>query len=139
MTALPLTRRQFTPEEYLFIERAAPTRSEFLDGEIYAMAGPTPEHVTVTDNLTIEVGVRVKGTPCQGMSQDMKVLVGPGSLFAHPDFLIVCGEKRYRDGTRDVLMNPLVIVEILAPSTEKYDTTTKFDLYNRVTFPTAPA
>src|SRR4051812_46211216 len=102
MVALPLTRRKFTPDEYLMIERAADTRSEYLDGEIYAMAGATEAHITINENLSIEFGVRLKGTTCQGMSQDMKVPAGPGRLFAYPDYLIVCGEKLYRDDQQDV-------------------------------------
>lgn len=132
MTALPLARKKFTPEEYLLVERAAETKSEMLDGEIYAMSGASREHVTITDNLTVEVGAQVKGTSCQGMSQDMKVPAGDGGLYAYPDYLIVCGEQKFRDGARDVLVNPLVIFEVLSPSTEQYDRVTKFDLYKQV-------
>jgi Uma2 family endonuclease len=132
MTALPQTRKKFTPAEYLVIERAAETRSEFLDGEIYAMAGASVAHVTITDNLTIEVGSQLKRTPCQGMSQDMKVTVGGGRLYAYPDYLIVCGERRHPDSMRDVLENPVALFEILSPSTEQYDRTTKFDLYKQI-------
>ena len=132
MTALPLIRRRFTPEEYLLIERAADTRSEFLDGEIYDMAGASEEHTTINDNLVGEGYVQLKGTICQGMSQNVKVPAGRESLFAYPDYLIVCGEKRYRDTQRDVLLNPLVIFEILSPSTEHYDSATKFDLYKQI-------
>jgi len=132
MTALPVNRRKFTPEEYLVIERAAETRSEFVDGEIYAMAGATEAHITINDNLTIAVGVRLRGNPCQGMSQNMKVPAGTGRLYAYPDFLIGCGQKRYRDRDRDVLLNPLVIFEVLSPSTELYDRKTKFNLYKQI-------
>lgn len=131
MTALPLTRRKFTPEEYLMIERSADSRSEFLDGEIYAMAGATEAHITINDNLIGEVHPQLKGKPCQGMSQNVKV-PADGRLFAYPDYLIVCGEKRYRDAEKDVLINPQVIFEVLSPSTENYDRTTKFDIYKRI-------
>lgn len=128
MASLPLIQRTFTAEEYLTIERQAAYRSEYLNGVLYAMAGASPEHTTITDNLTIEIGLRLKGTPCQGMSQDMKVQVGDQGLYAYPDYLIVCGEKQYRD----VLLNPLVLVEVLSPTTEQYDRTTKFDLYKQI-------
>lgn len=132
MTSLPLIRRKFTPEEYLTIERQAACRSEFLDGEIYAMAGASPEHTTITDNLTIEIGIRLKGTACQGMSQDMKVHTSEPGLYAYPDYLIVCGEKQFHDGARDVLLNPIVIIEVLSPMMEQYDRTLKFDLYKQI-------
>ena len=131
MTALPATRRKFTVEEYLLVERAAEFRSEFVDGEIYAMAGATDAHTTICDNLGGEVYARLKGTPCQGMSQNVKVPAGE-RLFAYPDYLIVCGKKLYRDLERDVLTNPQIIFEVLSPSTEHYDRATKFDLYKQI-------
>lgn len=132
MPALPLTRRKFTPDEYLVIERAADYRSEFLDGEIYAMAGASEAHITINDNLVAEVHAQLKGTLCQGMSQNAKVPAGGSRLFAYPDYLIVCGEKRYRDAAKDVLTNPIAIFEVLSSSTEQYDRTTKFDLYKQI-------
>jgi Uma2 family endonuclease len=132
MASLPLTQRTFTPEEYLTIERQAAYRSEYLNGVIYAMAGASPEHTTITDNLTMEIGIRLKGTPCQGISQDRIVQVGEQGLYAYPDYLIVCGEKQYRDAARDVLLNPLVLIEVLSPTTEQYDRTTKFDLCKQI-------
>ena len=132
MVAVPGTRRTFTPEEYLMVERAAEFRSEYLDGEIYAMAGASLAHVKINDSLTIEFGTRFNGTSCQGLSRDMKVPAGTGRLYAYPDFLIVCGEPQFRDTQTDVLTNPMIIFEILSPSTEQYDRTTKFDLYKKI-------
>ena len=132
MAALPLTRRRFTPEEYLVIERLADSRSELIDGDIYAMAGATIAHITINDNLTVEVGTQLKRTSCQGMSQNMKVAAGGGRSYVYPDYLIVCGERRFRDGEQDVLTNPSIVVEILSPSTQQYDRTTKFDLYKQI-------
>ena len=132
MTALPLSRRRFTPEEYLLIERSADTRSEFLDGEIYDMAGTSVAHIDINDNLIAAVHIQLKGTHCQGMSQNMKVPAIAGRMYAYPDYLIVCGERRFHDAQRDILINPTVIFEILSPSTDNYDRTTKFDLYKRI-------
>jgi Uma2 family endonuclease len=132
MTAMPLSRKQFTPDEYLMIERAADSRNEYLDGEIYAMAGASEEHTIITDNVTREVGNRLKGTPCLIMSQNVKVPAGSERLFAYPDHIIVCGERLYRDNNRDVLINPQVIIEVLSRSTELYDRETKFDFYKQI-------
>lgn len=132
MSALPLTRRRFTPEEYLMIERAADTRSELLDGEIYAMSGASEPHIRIVSNLAGEVHSQLKGTRCEGMFHDMKVATGRERLYAYPDYLIVCGETQCLDSHRDVLLNPVVICEVLSPSTHLYDRTTKFDKYKEL-------
>ena len=106
MAALPQIRRKFTVEEYLVIERAADTRSEFLDGEIYAMAGASKSHTTLNDNLTTKWAPEAKGYALLGMSQNMKVPAGTGHLYAYPDYLIVCGEQIYKDDQQDVLQTP---------------------------------
>ena len=132
MTALPLTRKKFTPQEYLMVERASGSRSEFLDGEIYAMSGASRAHVIINDNVGGVVHSQLKGTPCQGMFHDMKVRIGKGRAYVYPDFLIVYGKGRYVDAEQDVLLDPTVIFEILSPSTERYDRMTKFDLYKEI-------
>jgi len=132
MTALPMPLRKFTPEEYLLIERGAETRSEYLDGDIYAMAGATVSHIIINDNLARLFGTQLQDTPCLGLSRDMKVPAVLGRLYAYPDYLIVCGERSFRDDQADVLINPSVIFEILSPSTERYDRVTKFDLYKQI-------
>jgi Uma2 family endonuclease len=131
MSALSLQPRRFTAEEYLMIERASEYRSEFLDGEIYAMSGASEPHITIVNNLSGEAYSQLKGTRCQGMSHDMKVAAGRG-LYTYPDYLIVCGETRYLDVERDVLLNPTVICEVLSPSTQHYDRTLKFDRYKEL-------
>lgn len=122
-------RRLFTPEEYLALERAADCKSEYLDGEIYAMAGSSPEHNTITVNLAREVSAKLKGTSCQAFSSDMKVRSKTMSLFAYPDLTVVCGEPRFHDERQDVLTNPKVIFEVLSSTTEAYDRGLKFANY----------
>lgn len=122
-------RRLFTPEEYLTLERAADCKSEYLDGEIYAMAGGGPEHNTITVNLAREVSAKLKGTSCQAFSSDMKVRSKTMSLFAYPDLTVVCGEPRFHDERQDVLTNPKVIFEVLSSTTEAYDRGLKFANY----------
>lgn len=80
MSTLALKRRLFTGEEYLTIERKAPYKSEYVDGEIYAMVGAGAAHITITTNITIEAGFLLKGTPCQGMANEMKVMFGENGL-----------------------------------------------------------
>lgn len=123
------TETIFTPEEYLEFEREAETRHEFLDGEIYAMAGESLSHSRVCMNLAREVGNKLKGMSCEALSPNMKVRTTTASLFAYPDLTIVCGEPQFHDSKKDVLINPKVIFEVLSPSTADYDRTTKFLRY----------
>jgi Uma2 family endonuclease len=126
---LPKELPYFTPEEYLDIERESEIRHEYLDGYVYAMAGESPEHSLICFNLSVIVGLQLRGKPCQGYSPNMKVRTDPSDLFSYPDLAIVCGEPIYHDKRRDVLLNPKIIFEVLSPSTEKYDRDEKFRRY----------
>ncbi len=123
------TQKFYTPEEYLDFEREAETRHELLDGEIYAMAGESLSHSRVCINLSGEVRDKLKGKPCEALSPNMKVRTLTASLFSYPDLTVVCGEPQFHDTKKDVLVNPQAIFEVLSPSTEIYDRTTKFQRY----------
>jgi len=115
-----------SPEQYLEFERSSETRHEYLDGDLYAMAGESLSHSRVCTNLSGEVRNKLKGMPCEPLSPNMKVRTSNASLFAYPDLTIVCGEPLFHDTKKDVLVNPKVIFEVLSPSTEVYDRTIKF-------------
>lgn len=115
-----------SPEDYLEFERSSETRHEFLDGDLFAMAGESLSHSRVCTNLSGEVRNKLKGRKCEPLSPNMKVRTSNASLFAYPDLTIVCGEPQFHDSKKDVLINPKVIFEVLSPSTELYDRTTKF-------------
>lgn len=123
------TQSHFTPEEYLNFERESDSRHEFLDGEIYAMAGESLSNSRVCMNLAREVGNKLKGKSCEALSPNMKVKTSTASLFAYPDLTIVCGEPQFHDTKKDVLTNPKVIFEVLSPSTADYDRAQKFLRY----------
>lgn len=117
-------RRVFTPQEYLTLERSTASKSEWLDGEIFAMGGGSPEHNTIQGNLYGELYRQLKGRNCQYFGSDQKVrspLAGMLGLFTYPDATVVCGQPLYHDAEVDVLVNPTVIFEVLSPSTEAYD------------------
>ncbi|MFZ4626937.1 MAG: Uma2 family endonuclease [Blastocatellia bacterium] len=131
--ALAKEKIALTVEEYLASERASVERHEYLDGLVYAMAGESPTHGTICTNLISEVRVQLKGTPCQAWSKDCKVRSGPvldprdrKGLFSYPDLVVFCGEPSFHDAHRDVLTNPVVIIEVLSPSTEVFDRGEKF-------------
>src|SRR5712692_7895987 len=118
-----------TGEQYLEIERLSEIRHEFLDGLVYAMAGESRDHSRICFNLAGIIQPQLKGKPCEGFSPNMKVRAGIGGLYAYPDLMIVCGEAVFHDKHGDVLLNPIVIFEVLSPSTEKYDRGEKFRRY----------
>jgi Uma2 family endonuclease len=136
MASLPKSER-YSVEEYLALERKSEERHEYLDGEIYLMAGESPVHGTICTNLTVEIGSQLRGRPCQLWTKDSKVRSGPSpksvystkGLYSYPDLVIVCGEPQFLDDHRDVLLNPKVIIEVLSPSTEAFDRGEKFRRY----------
>jgi Uma2 family endonuclease len=119
----------YTGEEYLALEREVEYRSEYYDGEIYAMAGESEPHGIISANTARHLGNQLEGKPCVTFIKDMKVRSGmlPPSRFSrkgfysYPDIVVVCGERQYHDTYRDVLLNPTVIIEVLSPSTETFD------------------
>lgn len=129
MDARPKSKKVYTPEEYLIFERRSADRHEFLEGEIYQMAGESLSHSRVCVNLTIEVGTQLRGHRCEALSPNMKVGTSTASLFSYPDLIIVCGEPQFHDRKQDVVINPRVIFEVLSPSTERYDRGRKFQRY----------
>lgn len=122
----------FTPEEYLAFERQAKTKHEYLNGQIYVRAGANPKHNQITFNATGEIGRQIKGRNCRGYSADQKVRTDPKNLFSYPDVTIVCGEPKFHDTQKDVVLNPTVVIEVLSPSTEAYDRGEKFTHYRTI-------
>ena len=130
MSSVPKTF--LTPEQYLEIERKAEFRSEYYNGEMFAMAGTKRPHNLIKTNLTIQLGNQLRSRPCEVYSSDSRVLVAPTGLYTYPDIVVVCGEPRFLDGEFDTLLNPTVIVEVLSPSTEAYDRGRKFGHYRTI-------
>ncbi len=106
------TETHYTPEDYLNFEREADVLHEFLNGEVYQMAGESLSHSWVCMNLAREVGNKLKGKTCEALSPNMKVRTSTASLFSYPDLTIVCEEPLFDDTKKDVLVNPQVIFEI---------------------------
>jgi Uma2 family endonuclease len=131
--SLPRTLSHFSPEEYLAFERGTDARHEYLDGHVYAMAGESIEHSRICVNVAGELRARLKGRPCEVLSPNMKVVTSPSGLFSYPDVVILCGEPRFYDERRDILINPTVVFEVLSPSTEAYDRGEKFLRYRTQT------
>ena len=127
MSSLPKPR--YTPQQYLEMERRADYKSEFTSGEIFAMAGASREHVLIVTNLVRQLSAQTPDRPCETYSNDMKVKVNALGDYNYPDVVVACGDIAFEDNHRDTLVNPLVIVEVLSPSTEHKDRGTKFLQY----------
>jgi Uma2 family endonuclease len=106
-----------TPEEYLTIERKAEYRSEYYAGEMLAMAGATRRHNRIVSNLVIRLGVQLEDLPCNIYSTGMRVKVPATGLYTYPDLVVTCGEELFDGSENDVLLNPLLIIEVLSDST----------------------
>jgi Uma2 family endonuclease len=121
-----------TPEQYLEIERAAEFRSEYYDGRMYAMARGTRNHQRLKDRLAFALNSRFRGGPCEAGTSDLRVRVSYNGLYTYPNVLVVCGESKLLDDHKDTLLNPVLIAEILSPSTERYDRIFKFSQYRQI-------
>lgn len=132
MSALP--KRFFTPEEYLELEGPAEYKSQYVAGEIFAMAGTQPGHNEVLFNLILALGNRFRGRACRAYFQDIRLRVPAGDLYTYPDLMALCGEARFEaaGGHPPSLLNPQVIFEVLSPSTEGFDRGDKFTRYRRL-------
>ena len=117
-----------TPEQYLEIERAAEFKSEYFQGEMFAMAGASENHNLLAVNALVQLQPQLRGRGCEVYSNDMRVRVTAG-LYTYPNIVVACGERQFLDGGRDTLLNPTAIIEVLSPSTEAYDRGKKFDHY----------
>lgn len=117
------------PEEYLALERKSEYKSEYFDGEVFAMGGASPRHVLIATNVASELRAQLKQRPCTVYSADLRVRVSPTGLYTYPDVVVVCGNPRFADDQRDTLVNPTLIVEVLSKSTKDYDRGEKFEQY----------
>ncbi len=113
---------RFTPQEYLARERASPgSKSEYVNGHIYAMGGASLAHNRIVFNRARELGNQIRGGPCSASVNDMRVKVPQTDMYTYPDVVVVCGEPRLEDDHFDTLLNPAIIIVVLSPSTERYD------------------
>jgi Uma2 family endonuclease len=125
------TARQpfLTPDEYLELERQAKTKSEYFNGEVFAMTGASVSHNQIVANVVSALNTQLKSRPCRVFASDMRVKVSLTGLYTYPDVVVVCGRLQLEDGQKDTLLNPMMLVEVLSPSTERYDRGAKFAHY----------
>ena len=119
---------RYTQQEYLARERSAPHKSEYYRGQIFAMAGASPNHNRLVRNLLTQLDAQLRGSGCEVFPSDLR-LYCPAGLITYPDAQVVCGPLAFLDEQQDTITNPTLIVEVLSKSTERYDRGQKFELY----------
>jgi Uma2 family endonuclease len=118
-----------SPEEYLAQERLAERKSEYFQGEIFAMSGASRPHARIAANVVGGLWQQLKGKPCRVSASDLRLRVTPAGLYTYPDVMVVCGDDQVADDQKDTILNPVLIVEVLSESTREYDRGRKFQHY----------
>ena len=131
MSTLPALT-YLTPEEYLVWERKQPFKNEYHNGQIVAMSGASRWHNRITVALTIHLGNQLMESECDVYASEMRVRTSPTVSYFYPDVIVVCGEQHFEDDTFDTLLNPIVLIEVLSPSTAAYDRGEKFEHYKQI-------
>jgi Uma2 family endonuclease len=126
------SHRHYTLEDYLGVEEMSNVRHEFLDGQIFAMAGGTPEHAALSAAVLVVLGSKLRGGPCRPYSADLRIRVLATGLATYPDAAIICGEVARDPSSPTHVTNPSVIVEVLSRSTEEYDRGEKREHYQQI-------
>lgn len=125
-------RTGMSEQEYLAFERSSPEKHEYADGEIFAMSGGTIEHSAVAANIIRELGNSLFGKGCRTLTSDMRLKIPSTGRYVYPDGSVVCGPPEFVDDTRDTLLNPRLIIEVLSDSSEAYDRGDKFAGYRSI-------
>ncbi|AFL76311.1 Uma2 family endonuclease [Thiocystis violascens] len=120
-------------EDWLTDERERlEERTEYVAGEVFAMTGATEPHNLIVTNIVRELSTQMKGRPCRVYANDLKVHIAPADACCYPDVLVICDAPDFHDQRRDVVRNPILIVEVLSKSTEADDRGDKFALYRHL-------
>ena len=130
MSTLPV--HKLTPEEYLAIERNAEIKSEYYQGEMFAMSGASYRHVVIVGNLLVNLRLKLRGKRCTPTASDLRLQVAPTGLYTYPDVMVTCGAPQFADPKPDTLTNPTAVIEVLSDSTRDYDLGRKFHHYRTI-------
>lgn len=125
----PATDPRTTYGEYLAIEEATGQKHEWLDGQVYAMAGGTPTHSGLSGRMIAALDALIGDRPCVAHSSDLKLRVPKSRLASYAEAVVVCGEPSRDEEDPNAVTNPMVIVEVLSDSTERWDRVGKFRHY----------
>ena len=124
--------RRYTFREYLELEASSEVRYQFFDGAVYAMSGGSPDHSRLAANVINTLATQLSGRPCQAFTSDLRVRVLATGLATHPDVSVVCGSLERDPEDRNTVTKPVLIAEVLSPTTERYDREEEFANYRRI-------
>ncbi len=131
MSALP--KHKYTIEEYIELEKSSEERFEYFDGEVFAMAGGSLEHAIIATNIAGSINNRLGDKNCRAINSEVRIKVPTAPPYRYPDVTVVCGERITEKYLGQVmLVNPLVMIEVLSPSTKDYDKDGKFLAYQSI-------
>ena len=122
----------FTPEEYLTSERKATVKSEYIHGEIRAMPRANFAHNLITVDIATELNIQSRGRDWDVCMSNMRVRTGSKGAYFYPDVVVFCGEPQFEDNVFDTLLNPVLVIEVLSPSTDAYNRGEKFLRYQEL-------
>ena len=127
-------RQHFSFQEYVRLEESSTVKHEFLDGLVWAMAGGSPDHAAVAVNVSTLLATQLRDRPCRVFGSDLRVRVKETGLGTYPDVSVVCGrlELDPDDPQGHTVTNPVLLVEVLSPSTDAYDRGEKLAHYKRI-------
>lgn len=132
MGQVRIQAKYYTPREYLAVEREAGFRHEYMDGEIFAMAGGNKRHNLISANVIRVIGNQILDRSCSVYGSDMRIKIPFTNAYTYPDVVGLCGPEEFEDDTEDNLLNPALIVDVLSKSTEAYDRGAKFESYQTI-------
>jgi len=128
-----VAQSMYTEEDYLRMEEKASYKSEYFRGEIFMMAGGTPNHNRVKENLSVEIGITLKSKrSCRSYSSDQRIHIPENSLHTYPDVVVVCGPNQYSAQNSNTITNPSVVIEVISQGSGSYDRGDKFRLYRDI-------
>jgi len=118
--------------DYVLLETNSPIKHEYLAGQIYAMAGGTPEHAALAMAVGAKLTLALEGGRCRVYSSDLRIRVSKTGLATYPDVSVVCGPREVDPEDKNSVTNPTLLVEVTSKSTEEYDRGEKFDHYKAI-------
>ena len=132
MSAHPQYKRLYTVEEYFELEEKSDIKHEYYRGEIFAMAGGSANHSRIAGNVFAACHFGLRGSKCEAFTSDIRVLIAAFGFYTYPDITVTCGATQFAENQTDTIINPIVVIEVLSPSTKNYDRGQKFQFYRSI-------
>lgn len=125
-------KRTFTPEEYLAREEHSEIRHEYINGEIFDMAGGTASHNLIVGNTQYALRTGLRKKPRKVFAEGLRLRIEKSNIITYPDVMVICGKIEFDRGRQDLVLNPIVLFEVMSKSTRHYDRTDKFAAYRQI-------